>query len=714
MAKVIDTPTTWGFVDAITESSGAKPSQEAIVTVSRRDGSGKVWVRFDGQTRDTPVAVELQRVSVGERCKVSVHGGRVTIVGNSSSPAVGSDAVDEAIAPTKKVAETSVFMAREAKLAANSAISDAGIARASADTAVRDAATAKASADSAVADAASAKASAQVAQDAAGVAQQEAEAASASAAQANTAANDALAQLGVVQDVTGTLAWVTEHGTYEKTADTSVQAGKAYFVRTGSEPYTYVLVSDPKDADIATYYELTIDEALSQYVSSHLALTDAGLYVTKDASGYRVLLANDGMSVVDPQGHTVAKYGEGTTFASDRDWYVGSSKAFVFYDASEGTLQIGGSDVTIGGKAPADLLTSLDVSVTQTSTGADITVNGDTVSITNGQNGTDGKSGYVHTAWANSADGKTDFSTTASANKKYLGVYTDNTQADSTSPSAYSWSLIRGADGHSPTVTATKSGGTTTIKVDGTTIATVEDGEDGTTPTVTTRKNSDGSTTVVINGSDSATIENGTDGTSYYTYVRYSANANGSGMVASPTSATKYIGVYSGTSASVPAYTSFKWSKYVGEDGNDAAPLTVTATSTEYQLSTSGTEVPTGEWSATPLAPTQTEFLWTKTTLTFSDGTTATSYSVGGLAGAKGDKGDQGDTGPEGIVSVTPDAIDWEASTATLRATLWVNGEDVQPTAWSWTKNLDSTVLGTGQTLEVTDLDATYRCTVTW
>jgi len=593
MAKVIDAPTTWGFVDAITESSGAKPSQEAIVTVSRRDGSGKVWVRFDGQTRDTPVAVELQRVSVGERCKVSVHGGRVTIVGNSSSPAVGSDAVDEAIAPTKKVAETSVFMAREAKLAANSAISDAGIARASADTAVRDAATAKVSADSAVADAASAKASAQVAQDAAGVAQQEAEAASASAAQANTAANDALTQLGVVQDVTGTLAWVTEHGTYEKTKDTSVQDGKAYFVRTGSEPYTYVAVSDPKDADIANYYELTIDEALSQYVSSHLALTDAGLYVTKDASGYRVLLANDGMSVVDPQGHTVAKYGEGTTFAADRDWYVGSSKAFVFYDASEGTLQIGGSDVTIGGKAPADLLTSLDVSVTQTSTGADITVNGDTVSITNGQNGTDGKT--------------------------------------------------------------------------------------------------------------------------YYTHIRYSESADGTGHVASPTASTVYIGTYTGTSSTAPSSkTSYKWSKYVGKDGNDAAPLTVTATSTEYQLSTSGTEVPTGEWSATPLAPTQTEFLWTKTTLTFSDGTTATSYSVGGLAGAKGDKGDQGDTGPEGIVSVTPDAIDWDASTATLRATLWVNGEDVHPTAWSWTKNLDSTVLGTGQTLEVTDLDATYRCTVTW
>ena len=36
-----------------------------------------------------------------------------------------------------------------------------------------------------------------------------------------------------------------------------------------------------------------------------------------------------------------------------------------------------------------------------------------------------------------------------------------------------------GKDGHSPVVTATKSGKTTTISVDGTAIATVEDGTDG-------------------------------------------------------------------------------------------------------------------------------------------------------------------------------------------------------------------------------------------
>lgn len=86
-------------------------------------------------------------------------------------------------------------------------------------------------------------------------------------------------------------------------------------------------------------------------------------------------------------------YGSNITFANDRDWYIGDNDAFIFYNASTDTLQIGGSKVTIGGKAPKDLLTGLDVSVIQTSTGADITVNGDTVSLTNGQNGATGPQG---------------------------------------------------------------------------------------------------------------------------------------------------------------------------------------------------------------------------------------------------------------------------------------------------------------------------------
>lgn len=64
-----------------------------------------------------------------------------------------------------------------------------------------------------------------------------------------------------------------------------------------------------------------------------------------------------------------------------------------------------------------------------------------------GDNGAPGANGYVHVAWANSADGATDFSTSVSTDKAYIGVYTDNVEADSQTPGDYSWSRIRGEDG---------------------------------------------------------------------------------------------------------------------------------------------------------------------------------------------------------------------------------------------------------------------------
>lgn len=56
-----------------------------------------------------------------------------------------------------------------------------------------------------------------------------------------------------------------------------------------------------------------------------------------------------------------------------------------------------------------------------------------------GPKGADGLTPYWHTAYANSADGKTDFSLTDSTNKRYIGQYTDYTQADSTDPTKYKW-----------------------------------------------------------------------------------------------------------------------------------------------------------------------------------------------------------------------------------------------------------------------------------
>ncbi|RNE07270.1 hypothetical protein FAM22279_01996 [Lacticaseibacillus paracasei] len=70
-----------------------------------------------------------------------------------------------------------------------------------------------------------------------------------------------------------------------------------------------------------------------------------------------------------------------------------------------------------------------------------------------GKDGADGKPGpagtssYLHTAYANSIDGSQDFSTTDGTGKSYFGQYVDQTQADSTDPTKYSWALFKGPQG---------------------------------------------------------------------------------------------------------------------------------------------------------------------------------------------------------------------------------------------------------------------------
>lgn len=63
-----------------------------------------------------------------------------------------------------------------------------------------------------------------------------------------------------------------------------------------------------------------------------------------------------------------------------------------------------------------------------------------------GKDGKDGKTQYTHLAYANSADGRTDFSV-SDGNREYIGMYVDFVEADSTDPTKYTWSLIKGADG---------------------------------------------------------------------------------------------------------------------------------------------------------------------------------------------------------------------------------------------------------------------------
>lgn len=64
-----------------------------------------------------------------------------------------------------------------------------------------------------------------------------------------------------------------------------------------------------------------------------------------------------------------------------------------------------------------------------------------------GTPGTNGKTPYFHIAYANSADGRTGFSVDDSVNKLYIGQYIDYTPDDSTDPTKYSWTKIKGEQG---------------------------------------------------------------------------------------------------------------------------------------------------------------------------------------------------------------------------------------------------------------------------
>lgn len=90
-----------------------------------------------------------------------------------------------------------------------------------------------------------------------------------------------------------------DNGIYVRTTDTSVDEQKTYYRVTGTP------VAQPSAEHIADYYTLAVSEAMADYVQSHLALTDEGLWIIKDGSGYKLKLTNYGSYIVAPDGITV-------------------------------------------------------------------------------------------------------------------------------------------------------------------------------------------------------------------------------------------------------------------------------------------------------------------------------------------------------------------------------------------------------------------------
>ncbi|MCI7292934.1 MAG: hypothetical protein MR565_03630 [Butyricimonas virosa] len=82
----------------------------------------------------------------------------------------------------------------------------------------------------------------------------------------------------------------------------------------------------------------------------------------------------------------------------------------------------------------------------------------------------------------------------------------------------------------------------------------------------------------------------------------------------------------------------------------------ISSTAVTYQASTNGTTVPSGTWETTIPSVSANQYLWTRTIITYTDGTTSTSYSIGKM-GATGATGAAG----KGIKST---AVTYQASTS--------------------------------------------------
>lgn len=120
----------------------------------------------------------------------------------------------------------------------------------------------------------------------------------------------------------------------------------------------------------------------------------------------------------------------------------------------------------------------------------------------------------------------------------------------------------------------------------------------------------------------------GDPGEKTYLWVKYSSEKPSSNADIYDTP-DNWIGIYTGPASAAPAgYTQYTWFKIKGETGKPGSASVLNSGVTTYQVSDSGTIIPSGTWLASIPPVSQGKYLWTRTVLTFNTGFPVTSYSV--------------------------------------------------------------------------------------
>ncbi len=288
---MIDSRIVKDMAEAIRKPTANTEPFDTEAEVRRIEGS-IAWVHIPGGVDETPVDMTID-AKEGDTVQVRVSGGAAWLTGNKTAPPTDDTTAKEA----GEKAENAKARAIKATESAEEAAQAAGQAQESANIA---------------------QSAASIAQAAAGSAQQ-------SANNANEYAARALGNLSTVQSVVETLTWITRHGTMTLTTDTEPDPTHVYFVADAEGDYVvgnnhYSVVIEPNAEDLSTYYVLSIDESLNNYVATHLSLDGEGLWVLPDDSNYRVLIATGsgtayttaGTYIIDETGNVIAHFGNET------------------------------------------------------------------------------------------------------------------------------------------------------------------------------------------------------------------------------------------------------------------------------------------------------------------------------------------------------------------------------------------------------------------
>lgn len=325
---------------------------------------------------------------------------------------------------------------------------------------------------------------------------------------------------------------------------------------------------------------------------------------------------------------------------------------------------------------------------------------------TPGKPGADGKTPYLHIAYANSADGKTGFSTTDGTNKLYIGQYTDYTQADSTDATKYTWTKIKGEQGERGPQGVPGLQGIQGPKGEqgiqgpqGNTGATGPQGPAGQStyfhikyssvanPTLSSQMTETPSTYIGTyvdsaqadsadpkkytwsrfqglqgpQGTQGIPGTNGTNGKTSYLHIKYSNDGGKTFTGNSGEDVGTYIGTCVDYNQSDPASVrSYKWAKIKGEngqdgqDGADGQDGVGIKSITKYYLASersTGITASTYGWTTTMQTMTESKkYLWSYETIAYTDGSSTKTTPI--IIGVHGQNGADGDSGI--IVSPTP------------------------------------------------------------